>query len=56
MAVKDLEFYTRRARQERELAERALDATARHAHEKLASEYESRARMEGMALRIANDL
>jgi hypothetical protein len=56
MAVKDLDYYTQRARQERALAERSTDATARHVHEKLASEYERRVQVESIELKIANDL
>ena len=33
------EYYTRREAQERALAERAADATARHVHRELASRY-----------------
>jgi hypothetical protein len=39
MTSRDYEYYSRRARQERENADRCLDHSARHAHLELAERY-----------------
>ncbi|MES2442184.1 MAG: hypothetical protein V4574_05085 [Pseudomonadota bacterium] len=39
MTSLDYEYYSRRARQERESADRCLDHSARHAHLELAARY-----------------
>jgi hypothetical protein len=53
MSDKDVNYYQKRAEQERELAAAATDPCARMAHERIATEYETRAKREGEpALRI----
>jgi hypothetical protein len=42
MTVHDLDYYTRRARQERESAERTQDSIAKRVHQEMAERYAAR--------------
>lgn len=41
MTTRDYDYYSRRAQQERETADRCLDHSARHAHLELAERYKA---------------
>lgn len=44
MTTRDIEYYTKRERQEREHAERSDDMTARRVHQEMAERYSARLR------------
>lgn len=50
MTSRDYEYYSRRARQERESADRCLDQGARHVHLELAERYKAMLRDMPMAM------
>jgi len=49
MTTRDYDYYSRRAQQERETADRCLDHSARHAHLALAERYQAMLRDMPMA-------